>query len=207
MHRIPARKSLIVALSALFAAGATQAFAHTGIEHSHGTGFSSGLAHPIGGVDHLLAMFAVGLWAAYCGGRMTWALPATFVSVMIAAAAIGIMGVPLPFVESGIAASVLVLGLLTAFALKPHAAASLGLIGLFAVFHGHAHGAELAAGLSAAGYVVGFALSTAAIHGAGIGFGLFGKSLEKQQSRAIPVYRVSGGLIFLCGTAMLAGLL
>lgn len=131
-------------------------------------GFFSGLFHPLSGFDHILAMFAVGLWAAQIGGRALWLVPATFVGVMVGGAALGMNGASLPFVESGVLASIIVLGLAIVCALRvPIYAAAAG-VGLFALFHGHAHGSEIAQGASAAAYSAGFVLSTALLHALGI---------------------------------------
>lgn len=168
MKSLPRPSSTLLFLSALLLIPAA-AQAHPG--HSV-TGFSAGFAHPILGLDHVLAMFAVGLWAVQLGGRAMWFVPLTFVATMMAGGGLGMAHVPLPFVEHGILASVLILGLLIAFAARVPLAAGMAIVALFALFHGHAHGAEMpesAAGLS---YGAGFALATAFLHAAGIGAGL-----------------------------------
>lgn len=170
------------------------AFGHAG----HGPdGLSSGLAHPFLGIDHVLAMIAVGLWASQLRGRMMWMVPAAFVGVLAIGGVLGMTGVWLPGVESGILASLVVLGLLIAMALKPSAAICLGLVALFALLHGHAHGTELAAGASAVSYSVGFMLATAALHVLGIGLGV-----AMQWARQIPLTRLSGAGIALAGLAL-----
>ena len=109
----------------------------------HGGGLLAGIAHPLFGLDHVLAMVAVGVWAFQLGGRARWLVPASFVALMAVACGAGIAGVALPLVEAGIATSVLVLGLLIAFAVRVTPAFGAGIVALFAIFHGHAHGAEM----------------------------------------------------------------
>lgn len=151
------------------ALAAVPAFAHTG-QHL-GSGFASGLAHPFLGLDHLLAMVLVGLWAAQQqGGWQRMAPPLAFVACMAAGGYLGQAGMPLPHVETGIAFSVLVLGLLTAFTVRLPVAVSLVLIGVFALFHGHAHGAEglsMTPAVALWSYLPGFVLSSALLHGVG----------------------------------------
>ncbi len=151
------------ALAAILAAASGAALAHPGHETA---GFLSGFAHPLGGLDHLLAMLAVGLYAARQPGAARWMLPAGFVLAMLAGAGLGALGVALPAVEAGIAASVLVFGLLIAFAARLPLAASLPLVAAFALFHGHAHHAEMGSA-SLAAYALGFALATMLLHGTG----------------------------------------
>lgn len=134
--------------------------------------FASGLAHPLSGLDHLLAMVAVGLWAAQQGGRRTWLLPLCFLALMAGGAALGAAGVALPGVELGIAMSLLVLGVLIAACVRMPAVASALLVGVLAIVHGHAHGAEIPAKAGAASYATGFLVVTALLHAAGIGLGI-----------------------------------
>lgn len=141
------------------------AFAHTGL-HIDG-GFGSGLAHPFLGLDHLLAMVLVGLWATQQQGLwQRMAPPLAFVAFMAVGGYLGAAGMVLPLVETGVALSVLGLGLLTAFAVRLPLVASLAVIGVFSLFHGHAHGAEMPAAALWA-YLPGFILATAALHGLG----------------------------------------
>jgi urease accessory protein len=168
------------------------ALAHTGAGQT--AGFLHGLSHPIGGMDHLLAMVAVGLWAAQMGGRALWIVPCTFVGAMILGGAAGFSALPLPFIEQGILASVLVLGLLIAFACRLPLPYSVTLVGVFALFHGYAHGAEMPAALGAASYVAGFTCATATLHAAGMGIGLI---LQKMQLQALT--RLTGGTVALAG--------
>jgi urease accessory protein len=145
------------------------ALAHSG---SHaGAGFAQGLLHPLAGSDHLLAMLAVGLWSAQAGGRALWAAPAAFLCAMILGAAAGALSLPFPGVEPAILASVVILGAAVALALRPPLAAALGAVAVFGLAHGHAHGTE-AAGAALLPYMAGFAIATAALHGAGAGLGL-----------------------------------
>src|SRR6516164_6135806 len=117
------------------------AFAHTGVGDT--SGFVHGFGHPISGLDHVLAMAMVGVFAWQLGGRALWLVPMTFVGVMAVGSMLGIAGIGVPFVEIGIALSVVVLGAIVAFNVKAPVAAAMGLVGLFAIFHGHAHGAEI----------------------------------------------------------------
>src|SRR5690348_2800933 len=156
----------IVSLSVL--ASAQAALAHPG----HGAGFAAGASHPLTGLDHVLAMVAVGLCAAQFGGRTLWLLPGTFLTLMVAAASIGAGATPTPIIDQAIAASVLVLGLLVTTGKKAGLLPTFALVGAFAFFHGFAHGAEMHSGLSVNAYAIGFILTTAALHAVGIGFGL-----------------------------------
>jgi urease accessory protein len=156
------------------------ALAHTG--HYDGGGLLHGMAHPLGGLDHLLAMIAVGLWAAYAGGRALWALPAAFVAMMLAGAGLAYAGVALPLMEPLILASVVVLGLLVAGNVRLPLLPGTALVALFGLFHGQAHALEMNASSGALSYAVGFALITAALHLAGIGLG---RSLMQGRGRRL----------------------
>jgi len=177
---------------------ATAASAHPGHAPLDGHGsFMSGLLHPIFGLDHVLAMVAVGLWASLIGGRALLFVPAAFVGVMAFGFLLAVGGVGLPFVEPIILASVVVLGLVVALALPVPVAAGTALVGFFALFHGHAHGAEMGAATMVA-YGAGFVLSTAALHAAGIAVGL-GRILEDGQGRMVTqaagALTVAGGIL------------
>ena len=137
---------------------------------SQGAGLMAGLTHPFVGLDHLLAMIAVGIWAGQLGGRAVWLIPLTFVSVMAAAATLASFGLLLPLMEPAIACSVLVLGLLIAGSVRLPTSVGGLLVSLFAVFHGYAHGLELPQAASPILYGAGFVLATALLHGLGIGF-------------------------------------
>lgn len=168
------------------------AHAHVGVGDT--VGFATGVGHPLRGVDHILAMVAVGLWAAQRPGRARWVIPATFVLVMAFAGAVGMMGILVPFAEQGIVLSVLVLGVLVAGAVRLPLLASILLVGLFAIFHGHAHGAEMPPNASGLAYGAGFVFSTALLHALGIGVALLARRLGQAR-----LARISGGIIALSG--------
>jgi urease accessory protein len=153
---------------------------------SQGAGLMAGLTHPLVGLDHLLAMIAVGIWAGQLGGRAVWLIPLTFVSVMAAAATLASFGLLLPLMEPAIACSVLVLGLLIAGSVRLPTSLGALLVGLFAVFHGYAHGLELPQAASPILYGAGFVLATALLHGLGIGFAR--KSLQHKMLQRIAGY-------------------
>jgi urease accessory protein len=168
------KRSRIVTIAALAAltAGTVPALAHPGaVGHMHG--FLAGLGHPFGGLDHLLAMLSVGIWSALANkghpGRI-WVAPVAFVAAMLAGAAAGYLQVPLPMVETGIALSVLLLGLMIVARVELPLAVGALVIALFAVYHGQAHGAEATGAIVS--YMAGFAITTATLHVAGIGLGL-----------------------------------
>ena len=166
--------------------------AHVGVGPT--SGLLSGFTHPVTGLDHLCAMVAVGLWAAQCGGRAIWLVPAVFVAVMAVGGTLGMAAVSIPFVEPGIIASVMVLGLLIAAALRLPLVASALLVGLFALFHGHAHGTEMPATAAGLAYAVGFIAATACLHLFGIGLGL-----GAQRWGSAQLVRFAGGAIVACG--------
>lgn len=171
--------------------------AHAHVGSGEMGGFLHGVSHPLTGIDHLCAMIAVGLWAAQTGGRAIWAVPLAFVSVMLLGGASGMTGVHFPLAETGIAVSVLMLGVFIAAAVRLRLPASILIVGLFALCHGYAHGAEMPATASALGYAGGFALTTALFHVAGIGLGV---GLEKIASAKF--VRFAGGAIGLCGIGL-----
>jgi urease accessory protein len=145
------------------------ASAHPGHES---VGLAHGFMHPLGGFDHIIAMVAVGLLAARLGGRALWLVPASFVAAMTVAGFAGSTGVALPYVETGIAVSVVVLGTVVLFGMAMPVAAAMGLVGFFAVFHGYAHGLEMPETVSGVAYGAGFVAATALLHGVGMGLGL-----------------------------------
>jgi urease accessory protein len=147
-----------------------------------GAGLSEGFFHPLGGLDHVLAMVAVGLWAAQQGGRALWRIPATFVAALVLGGGLAAAGVVLPGVELGVAASVAVLGLVIALAARPSPVAGMALVGAFAVLHGQAHGMELPAAAAPALYALGFTLSTALLHGLGLAIVLVPRALGRLAS-------------------------
>jgi len=183
--------------AALLLGVASPALAHTGVGPVNG--FAAGLMHPLTGLDHLLAMVAVGLWAGLVGGRARWTYPLAFVAMMVVAGLWGMMGAALPGAEIGIAVSVIILGLAIALKAAPPLAAGTAACALFAIFHGHAHGAELPEGASSVGYALGFVLVTASLHGAGLALAGF------LAARAPLIARVAGGGLVLAGVAILAG--
>lgn len=142
------------------------ALAHGAGDHLHG--LMAGITHPLSGLDHILAMVAVGLWAGLCGLRATWLLPAAFLAGMAFGGGLGMAGIDLPMVEAGILASVMVLGTLIAASLLIPLVLAVPLLALFGLLHGQAHGAELADGLGAYGYALGFLLATGALHAGGV---------------------------------------
>ena len=165
-------------------------------------GFISGLTHPLFGFDHVVAMIAVGLWGAFLGSPALWILPVVFPVVMAFGGALGVLGVEIPLVETGIAASAVVLGLMVALALRPKIAIAAVIVGAFAIFHGHAHGTELPEAANPLAYSIGFVISTGLLHLAGIGFGHF-----TRWPQGILAVRAGGGAIALVGVGFLTGLL
>jgi urease accessory protein len=170
--------------------------AHPGGGHVHG--LEHGFAHPIGGWDHLLAMVAVGLWARQLGGRAVWAVPATFVGIMVGGGILGMSGVEFGFVEQGIVGSVLILGLLIAAAWRLPLGASVPLVALFAFCHGHAHGTEMPGDASGLAYAAGFVAATALLHACGIGLGM----LLHRLSQPVLI-RVAGAACAVCGLVLI----
>ena len=178
------------------------AFAHTGIGDIGG--FSHGFMHPISGIDHILAMVAVGLLAAHLGGRALWMVPAAFMTMMAVGGVLGMEGLMVPFVEAGIAASVVVLGLVVALRWTLPVAGAATMVGLFAIFHGHAHGTEMPMDAAGFNYGLGFVLATGLLHVAGIGIGV---ACGKAGARAHLALRAGGGAMALAGAALLTGYL
>ena len=175
---------------------AEPAFAHVGQEEA--ASLLTGLAHPISGLDHVLAMVAVGLWGAQLGSPAIWLLPVAFPMVMALGGVLGLVGVPIPGVEYGIAASAVLLGAAVMFELRPPPAAAAALVAFFAVFHGHAHGTELPPGQSAMLYSMGFVVATGGLHAMGIGIGearrwTWGNVLLRAAGTAVAV----GGIFFM----------
>ncbi|RWN45286.1 MAG: HupE/UreJ family protein [Mesorhizobium sp.] len=165
---IPAKRLCLSAI--LLLAAAMPAYAHVGIGTA--SSFTAGFMHPLSGLDHMTVMVAVGLWAALKGGKAVLAWPAAFVGVMLVGGALGMLHMPLPFVEPGILASVVTLGLLVALAIDLPVSAGVAIIGLFALFHGHAHGTEVPENAGGLEYMAGFAIATLLLHAAGIAAGL-----------------------------------
>ncbi len=184
----------------LTVASTAPAFAHLDPEE-HGS-FMAGFSHPLFGLDHILVMVAVGLWAAQIGGRALQAVPAAFVAMMAAGFGLAVAGLPLPFVEPVILASVVALGLLVAIAARLDVALSAVIVAVFALFHGHAHGGELGVA-GAMPFAAGFVVATALLHGAGIALGL-GIGIGRIAGGGT-LTRILGGATALAGMALAFG--
>lgn len=175
------------------------AFAHTGTDAG---GFASGFWHPVLGWDHVVAMVAVGLWGAFLGNPALWILPVAFPLVMAIGGALGVLGIDLPAVETGIALSGVVLGLLVAFAIRAPLWIAALIVGVFALFHGHAHGTELPEAANPFAYGIGFVVATGLLHLAGIGFGLLTRLPAGQLAvRGLGLAIAATGGAFLFGLA------
>jgi len=184
---------------AAFAFVPVAASAHVGAGDTHG--FAHGFLHPLSGIDHALAMVAVGLFAACLGGRALWLVPLSFVSVMALAGIAGSAGIKLPFVEIGIGMSIVVLGLAVAFQLSVPTLVAMGLVGFFAIFHGHAHGIEMPQGMSGLFYGAGFICATTLLHAIGVGLGLtIGKTGPVYSPRIV---QIAGSIMVISGVAIL----
>ncbi|MFS8036673.1 HupE/UreJ family protein [Xanthobacter sp. AM11] len=194
---------LPAALGAALVMSPSLVYAHVGVGSTHG--FTSGCLHPLLGLDHVLAMVSVGIIAYQLGGRAVWVAPATFLALMAAGGALGIRGGGIPVEELGIALSVVVLGAAVAFNMRVPLALVLASVGLFAIFHGYAHGREMPDGTSGLAYGVGFLIAAGALHLAGISLGLLIGRLG-ETGRALWVRRV-GGAIALTGIVLVAGAL
>jgi urease accessory protein len=189
--------SLQLSLCAIALVSMTSAaFAHS--ENGVAIDFAGGFKHPITGLDHLVAMVAVGLWGAFLGTPAIWVLPVVFPLVMAIGGALGVLGMPLPGVETGIALSAIALGAMVALAAKPPLWIAAVLVGAFAIFHGHAHGTELPVGADAIAYSMGFVVATGMLHLGGIAFG----ALSRWPAGRIAV-RTVGAVIALIGVAYL----
>ena len=181
----------------------TAALAHTGVGAT--AGFAAGFSHPIGGLDHILAMVGVGLFAWMLKGRALWLVPAAFVAMMAVGGVLGIFQVPVPMVELGIALSIVVIGGLVALGKSIPVAAAMAIVGVFAIFHGHAHGTEMPETMSGLSYGIGFMAATALLHAFGIGAGFaIGKIGE---TRGFQMARVGGAAMAAVGVAIVAGVI
>jgi urease accessory protein len=188
-------------LALAFTLVSTAAFAHAG--HGDGAGLLHGFMHPVGGLDHILAMVAVGTFAYVLGGRALYVVPLSFVGMMVVGFLLGAGGIDLPFVELGIALSSVVIGGAAALGRPLHVAGAMALVGVFAVFHGHAHGFEMPAAASGLLYAAGFVAATALLHLAGIAAALGGaKAFGRLGAR---LARFAGGAFALGGLGLLAG--
>jgi urease accessory protein len=196
-HNQPSSNWKLPVAVALLALAPALAQAHPipGEVHS----FMGGFTHPLCGWDHILAMVAVGLWASQLGGRALYLVPAAFVGAMTVGGAMGMAGVHLPMVETGILVSILVLGLLITAAVRLPASAGMAIVGLFALFHGHAHGTEFAGNAvsTAVTYALGFILATTCLHACGIGLGLLA-----QKKLPAPAIRFAGAAIVVAGVCL-----
>jgi urease accessory protein len=176
------------------------ALAHS--EKGEAIDFWGGFTHPIFGLDHVVAMVAVGLWGAFLGAPAIWLLPVVFPLVMAVAGALGVLGVPLSGVETGIALSAIALGAMVALAARPPLWIAAALVGAFAIFHGYAHGVELPIGADAIAFSMGFVVATGMLHLGGIAFG----ALSQWPAGRVAV-RAAGGIIALIGVAFLTGVI
>ena len=189
---------ILIALLAVFLLAPVSAWAH--VESGQAGGFLSGLSHPVSGLDHVLAMVAVGLWGAQLGAPAMWMLPVAFPMMMAFGGMLGLMGIPVPGIEVGIAVSGIVLGALILVEKKMPLIAALLIVAFFAIFHGHAHGTELEAGQNAMLYSLGFVLCTGTLHGIGIAMGLVHRwQFGRLALRCAGSLVVAGGMFFLYG--------
>jgi urease accessory protein len=191
-------KRALTAFVIFFSFAPVAALAHPG--HEGAGGLLQGLVHPVTGIDHVLAMIAVGLLAAQYGGRALWLVPMSFLVAMAAAGAIGMAGIPVQIVEVGIGLSVVVLGLMIAFQIKPPTLVAMVVVGFFALFHGYAHGSEMPNGLAGLSFATGFLAATGLLLGAGVGLGL----LLQRRTVSPRLIQAGGGAMALVGIAVLA---
>lgn len=194
------RLALAFALTTL---PSSAALAHTVAGDS--SGLVHGFVHPIAGLDHILAMVAVGLLAARLGGRAVWAVPLSFITMMIVGGILGANGIGLPYVELGISGSVLVLGLVIAFSGRIPATLAMAMAGFLALFHGHAHGVEMPIDAAGLAYGAGFAFATALLHAAGLAFGFGANRLAGAMSAKAS--RLAGGVMAAAGVGLMAGVI
>ena len=188
------RHSRLRSLAVLALAMQLSQVAEAHIRKGEASGFFSGVRHPISGLDHVLAMIAVGLWGAQLGVPAIWVLPVAFPMVMALGGMMGLLGIPLPGTEYGIAASMILLGGVVLFELKPPLWAAALLVSFFAIFHGHAHGTELPPGQDGLLYSMGFVCATGCLHGVGVSIGLVHRWTWGQM-----FLRLSGGFISAMG--------
>jgi urease accessory protein len=184
-------------LTVLFIFGWAQV-SHAHVEGGQAAGFITGLQHPWSGLDHVLAMIAVGLWGAQLGNPALWLLPIAFPMMMAAGAMMGLIGIPVPGIEIGIALSAIFLGTMILFQVRPKLALAVSVVGVFAIFHGHAHGTELPAGQSGLLYSMGFVIATGCLHGVGIALGFVnGLPVGKLALRGAGSFIAVMGIFFL----------
>ena len=199
-NSISKRSPTMISLSALGRLLLWPVVAWAHVESGQAGGFVSGLSHPVSGLDHVLAMIAVGLWGAQLGTPAMWLLPVAFPMMMAFGGMLGLMGIALPGIEIGIAASAIVLGALILGETKMPLLGALLLVAIFAIFHGHAHGTELEPGQNAMLYSLGFVICTGTLHGVGIGMGLVHRwQVGRLALRGAGSLVMAGGLFFLWG--------
>ena len=195
------KRAAVTTFAIFFVFAPAAALAHPG--HDGAGGLAHGFVHPLTGIDHVLAMIAVGVLAAQYGGRALWLVPMSFLVAMAAAGAIGMAGIPVQIVEAGIGLSVVVLGLMIAFQIKPPTLVAMVVVGFFALFHGYAHGSEMPGGLAGLSFAAGLLGATALLLGAGVGLGL----LLQRRTLSRRLIRAGGGAMALIGIAVLASFL
>ncbi len=188
-------------LATLILFSSVTAFAHSDTASLQG-GFFSGFMHPISGLDHVVAMIAVGLWGAFLGNPAIWILPITFPLVMAFGGALGVVGLPIPFIELGIALSDVVLGIVVLLAFRPPMWVAAVIVGFFAIFHGYAHGVELPSAANPLIYSIGFVIATGLLHLGGIALGEL-----KHLSSGVIIVRAGGAVISLIGLGFLTHLI
>ena len=188
-----ARRSLLILCLLLYP---LTVFAHQ--RGGEAIGFASGFVHPISGLDHILAMIAVGMWGAQLGAPAIWVLPVVFPMVMALGGMMGLMGIKLPGIELCIALSALALGFAVFREARPKLWISATIVGAFAIAHGHAHGTELPIGANGVLYSVGFVMATGLLHALGIGIGL----VHRWKAGRIAL-RVAGALVAMGGVFFL----
>lgn len=203
MRQGPLRSPNSARLALLFATILVMAFPASAHEAGGGFqgGFASGFTHPLFGWDHVAAMVAVGIWGAFLRQPAIWILPIVFPLVMALGGALGVLGVPVPYIEPGIAGSSIVIGLAILAAWRSPLWLAGLIVGVFAIFHGHAHGTELPHAANPVAYAIGFVISTGLLHLVGIGFGL---AVDRPGGKI--ALRGAGGLIAVLGACFLFGL-
>jgi urease accessory protein len=201
LSNIPFRCNMRALLALVLVLVPTAAFAHTG--HGDASGLVYGFMHPVGGLDHVLAMVAVGIFAFVLGGRALFLVPLAFVGMMAVGFALGISGTALPFVELAIAVSSIVIGAAAALGRPMHTALAMSLVGAFAIFHGHAHGAEMPVNASGLEYALGFIVATALLHLVGVAAAVGTAQVTGTYGK--PLARVASAAFALGGVGLLAG--
>ena len=195
------KRAAVTTFVIFFVFAPAAALAHPG--HDGAGGLAHGFVHPLTGIDHVLAMIAVGVLAAQYGGRALWLVPMSFLVAMAAAGVIGMAGIPVQIAEAGIGLSVVVLGLMIAFQIEPPTLVAMGVVGLFALFHGYAHGSEMPDGLAGLSFAAGLLGAMALLLGAGVGLGL----LLQWRTLSRRLIQAGGGAMALVGIAVLANFL